>query len=308
MTRDSANGRSIRIFLRDGDPSGTRTAEITMSTTQAIAFRRRQLRKLGNELQEMIERPGAYILMGGGDEKDGREAYIGESEDVFSRLTTHNSASGKEFWEDTIVLVSKDANVTKSHARYVESLLLADAGDNRHWTLPNRQNPSKTAGRLPAPDRVDMCRFVAEAKILVGVLGCDIFRADRVNTAESATSQGDIDSGRSAVSFGFGGKEYDASMRLSDDDRFIVEAGSKARKVLTPTAPAAVRNLRDSLVGTGDLREQDGSLVFASDCIFSSVSAAAGVVSGASVNGRTAWKNDAGQTYGEWEAAEGDPR
>ena len=51
MTRDSANGRSIRIFLRDGEPSGARTAEITMSTTQAIAFRRRQLKKLGNELQ-----------------------------------------------------------------------------------------------------------------------------------------------------------------------------------------------------------------------------------------------------------------
>ena len=115
MTTNLPTGRSIRIFLRDGDPAGTRTAEITMSTTQAIAFRRSQLKNLGSELREMIARPGAYILMGGDDESAEREAYIGESEDVRRRLGTHNSASGKELWEDTIVLVSKDANVTKSH-------------------------------------------------------------------------------------------------------------------------------------------------------------------------------------------------
>lgn len=62
------------------------------------------------------------------------------------------------------------------------------------------------------------------------------------------------------------------------------------------------------MIGTGELRQEGTALVFASDCKFSSVSAAASVVSGASVNGRTAWKNDAGRTYGEWEAAEGDPR
>lgn len=241
MTMNPASGRSIRIFLWDGDPAGTRTAEITMSTTQAVAFRRSQLKDLGSELQEMIERPGAYILMAGDDEDAEREAYIGESENVRNRLATQSSARGKEFWEDTIVLVSKDANVTKSHARYVESLLLAEAGDSRHWTLPNRQNPSATAGRLPVADRVDMDRFVAEAKILVGVLGCDIFRAKRVKPADSAASKVEGIPKRPSVSFEYRGREYGATMHLSADGRFVVEKGSKARKVLAPTAPSVVK-------------------------------------------------------------------
>ena len=255
----------------------------------------------------MIERPGAYILMGG-DEGVEREAYIGESEDVLSRLRTHNSAKGKEFWEDTIVLVSKDANVTKSHARYVESLLLDEAEGNHGWTLPNRQNPSKTAGRLPAPDRVDMDRFVAEAKVLVGVLGCSLFRTKRVKHEDPGASRVDGDVRPSTVSFGYKGKEYEARMRPSPDGRFIVEAGSRARKALTRTAPTSVKHLRESMIDAGDLYETDASLVFASDYIFSSVSAAACVIYGGSVNGRAVWRNDAGQTYGEWEAADSDPR
>ena len=277
-----------------------------MSTTQAVGFRRNQLTKLGNELQEMIERPGAYILMGGDDADTEREAYIGESEDVFKRLKTHYSSKGtKEFWEDTIVLVSKDANLTKSHARYVESRLLSGAQGNPHWKLPNCQMPSDSAGRLPPADRVDMDRFVSEAKILIHVLGCDIFRSKRVKPNHSvAPNQSGAD--RPIETFSFSGGGYDAKMRLSPGG-YIVEAGSTARKELAAKAPKAVMRLRASMTEGGDLHAEGASLVFTSDYEFSSVSAAAGVVCGFSVNGRNAWKDDEGKTYGEWEASQGDP-
>ena len=38
--------RSINIFLLDGDPIGIRVAQVSMSTIQAIAFRRNQLRRV----------------------------------------------------------------------------------------------------------------------------------------------------------------------------------------------------------------------------------------------------------------------
>jgi hypothetical protein len=38
--------RSINIFLLDGDPDGVKVAQIAMSTIQAIAFRRNQLRRV----------------------------------------------------------------------------------------------------------------------------------------------------------------------------------------------------------------------------------------------------------------------
>ena len=53
--------RSINIFLLDGDPNGIRVAQISMSTIQAIALRRNQLRRVREAFPE-IERPGVYIL------------------------------------------------------------------------------------------------------------------------------------------------------------------------------------------------------------------------------------------------------
>ena len=59
--------RSINIFLLDGDPNGIRVAQISMSTIQAIAFRRNQLRRVREAFPE-IERPGVYILIGADDD------------------------------------------------------------------------------------------------------------------------------------------------------------------------------------------------------------------------------------------------
>ncbi|MDP2621423.1 MAG: GIY-YIG nuclease family protein [Hyphomicrobiales bacterium] len=119
---------SINIFLLDGDPGGIRVAQISMSTIQAIAFRRNQLRRVREAFPE-IERPGVYILIGTDDaEPDRLLSYIGESEGVGARLAFHNSNEqghdSKSFWTDTVVLISKDENLTKSHARYVEACLI----------------------------------------------------------------------------------------------------------------------------------------------------------------------------------------
>lgn len=107
--------RSINIFLLDGDPNGIRVAQISMSTIQAIAFRRNQLRRVREAFPE-IERPGVYLLIGT-DENDPDRliAYIGESEGIGARLYTHNSSDAgrdpKGFWTDTVVLISKDEKI-----------------------------------------------------------------------------------------------------------------------------------------------------------------------------------------------------
>ena len=97
--------RSINIFLLDGDPNGIRVAQISMSTIQAIAFRRNQLRRVREAFPE-IERPGVYILIGGDESEPDRQlAYIGESEGVGVRLSYHNSnetgRDAKGFWTVT---------------------------------------------------------------------------------------------------------------------------------------------------------------------------------------------------------------
>lgn len=268
-----------------------------MSTTQAMAFRRSQLPQAREDFKEMLRRPGVYILLGADDgPADQREAYIGESEDVYARIARHAAPKGgQEFWEDAIVLVSKDENLTKSHARYLESKLIALAKSNPRWNLPNRQEPDGDAGRLPMADRFDMNRFAEEAKILVGVLGCDIFRPMRVPGGDEAMED--------QPTFQIEGPAFKARMRVGPSGLFIVMAGSQARLDEVPSVPVGTKRLRKTMCKAGDLRAEGGNLVFSKDYGFKSVSSAAGVVRGASVSGRREWRDADGQSYGAWEAA-----
>ena len=206
------------------------------------------------------------------------------------------------------MLISKDENLTKSHARYVEACLMRSTGNNPRWSLPNSNMPSGNAGKLPLPDRAAMDEFVDQTKTLVGALGWDLFREVRGRPNEPAQSafelapaphlEGDV--------FFFRGEGFSATMRLSPSGDFVVLAGSKARVKTTATIPRGTIASRKTLLDTGILQEQDGFLVFANDYSFSSASAAAATVIGASANGRILWKLPDGRTYGDWESGQDD--
>jgi hypothetical protein len=303
--------RSINIFLLDGDPNGIRVAQISMSTIQAVAFRRNKLREVRETFPE-VERPGVYILIGEDDgEPDRQLAYIGESEAIGERLaywrSNENGRDAKTFWTDTVVLISKDENLTKSHARYVEACLIRAVGANPRWMLPNTKTPSLDAGKLPLQDRAAMDEFVDQTKTLVGALGSDLFREMRGKPVQAVSGVNDTTGdtqpgGTDEVRFFFRGQGFSAEMKLSSSGDFVVLAQSKARVKTTATIPRGTRALRNTLLETGVLEEDGDFLVFTSDYSFSSASAAAAAVIGASANGRIHWKLPDGRTYADWEA------
>jgi hypothetical protein len=138
-------GKSVRLFLADGTPGGLLTAEIMNWTGHIIAAPR-------SDLARLLDRPeagktGLYILLG--DDPAGLGgllAYIGEGDDVGRRLSQHarpEGTGGKDFWDLAIVVTSKDANLTKAHARYLESRFIAMAQQAARCRLDN--------GTAPAP-------------------------------------------------------------------------------------------------------------------------------------------------------------
>ncbi|WP_291207121.1 GIY-YIG nuclease family protein [Hyphomonas sp.] len=306
--------RSINIFLLDGDPNGIRVAQISMSTIQAIAFRRNQLRRVRETFPE-IERPGVYILIGADENHQDRQyAYIGESEGVGTRLSYHNSnessRDAKTFWTDTVVLISKDENLTKSHARYVESSLIRNIGGSVRWSIPNAKRPSDDAGKLPLQDRVDMDEFVDQTKTLVGALGWDLFREMKGRGPEMSGPSTDVAKAPPDVTavFSFIGEGYAAKMKVGPSGEFVVTEGSKARARTTPTVPRGTVALRETLMEKGVLRRDGDFLVFTNSYSFPSASAAAAAVIGASANGRILWKLPDGHTYADWEAGQEGPQ
>ncbi len=114
----------------------------------------------------------------------GSLAYIGEGDDVSKRLYQHSRSEdqgGKDFWEREIVLTSKDANLTKAHARNVESRLITLAQQANRARLVNGTAPMPLP--LPESDISDMEYFIAQAKIALPVLGVNLFRSTTVSNS-----------------------------------------------------------------------------------------------------------------------------
>jgi hypothetical protein len=127
-------GKSIRVYLADATVTGIRYAELVNWTGQAIACPRNRLTELASWPE--TSKPGVYFLFESrfGDSKP--IAYIGESENVCQRLTSHDR--NKEFWSEVVIFTSKDENLTKAHIKFLESSLvgLSKYADRYQLILP----------------------------------------------------------------------------------------------------------------------------------------------------------------------------
>lgn len=201
-----------------------------------------------------------------------------------------------------IAFVSKDENLTKSHARFVESLLIAAAKASKAWAVMNSQNPTDL-GKLPKPDECAMLEFVDQTKTLTSALGFDLFKV----TTGKLSSQPDALSEAAATGidsppFRYSGGDFDATAIVSGSTgEWVVKAGSKARLQETNTPPKGAKARRAELLDKQVLKDIGTALEFTADYAFSSASQAASVVGGGSVAGPQVWKLN-GKTYGDWEA------
>jgi len=103
----------IRIFLADGEPTGILLAEISNWTGKVLVAPRSQLDQLTK--RDGVRRTGVYLLVGPDpDDPSQALAHIGEGDNVLKRLLRRSWDEAKDFWERTVVIVSKDQNLTES--------------------------------------------------------------------------------------------------------------------------------------------------------------------------------------------------
>lgn len=161
---------------------------------------------------------------------------------------------------------------------------------------------------MPLPDRAAMEEFVDQTKTLVGALGWDLFREKRGRSTGSVQAVRDLLETPFVVSprFFFRGEGFAAEMELGPSGEFMVKSGSKARLRTTTTIPRGTTALRNTLLDKGVLHQDGNFLLFTSDYSFSSASAAAATIIGASANGRILWKMPDGRTYADWETDQGE--
>lgn len=294
-------GRSLRLFLVDGTPNGLLTAEIMNWTGHVLSGPR-------TKLSELVQRPecgrtGIYFLVGPNPENSFQPlVYIGESDDVATRLKQHNRAEdsgGKDFWEKVCLITSKDQNLTKSHVKYLESSLIRNAMSVGRCKLVNGQAHEYV--NLPESDQADMAFFVEQIRTMLPVLGFDFLRATSrpASRSEFATESTPEPSPR--FTFKMPRSQIVANAQEVDGE-FLVLSGSNARSSWEGVT-GGYENLFNQLCESGVLVEDENGLRrFAVDYAFSSPSAAAAVIAGRSANGRKSWLVDGSSlTYGAWQ-------
>ncbi len=295
QTNSITEDTTITVYLEDGNPNGVITAQISNWTGKVLIAPRSQLEKLAKRKE--LERTGVYILVGDDPERSLKDrVYIGQTDKILTRLAQHNSDKKKEFWDRTIIIVSKDDNLNTAHVHYLESRIIqltiqAERASIQNQTSPETPNLPET--ELPYPKG-----FLKRLQILLPVLGFD-FMVPVPRPTPQKDAQGKLGSVSSPI-FQYKGKDFDAEAG-EVEGVFVVLAGSKFRSSTFPSMPKGYAELRGQLIQNEKFIEQNGFLVLNTNFEFSSPSAAAVIVSGTRVNGRNAWKTkDTDETYNNW--------
>ena len=236
---------------------------------------------------------GVYILVGSSESSpSGHAVYIGESDDVWYRLTKHDNS--KDFWDWVVIFVSKDDNLTKAHIRWLEATLIREINAAKRAEVMNSNEP--VGGRLPEADTADMETFFENVRLLLPTLGVNVFAVE--SGASGKTVQ------KSALRLELKIDEVQAECVVVDG-QFLLQPGSIARLVEGNSLGRGTRALRESLKSSGVLVPDGKLLRFSQEYAFDSPSGSAAVVVGNSINGRLAWKvKGTGETYKEWQESQ----
>ena len=277
-------GKTIKIFLIDGEPNGRMSCELSNWTGKAYKIPRIKIKDCVD--REDLNNTGVYLLFGKND-SDKDIVYIGEAEAILKRLNQH--LTQKDFWNETIVFVSKGDNLNKAHIKYLESRLFEIATQAKRYNIENSVSPTQSS--ISESDKAEMEEFIENIKMLVNTLGHKLFDEKREIKPQQKQEYFYIKAARGADGQG-----------VQTSEGFVVFKDSKATLKTVNSFLENFVNLRNRLIEEKILINKGEYFEFTEDYIFSSPSAAASIVMGRTANGFTEWKQKDGTTLKDFES------
>jgi hypothetical protein len=283
-------GKKLTVYMIDGNAYGPRLSEIGNWVGKAIYSPRATVNKIMSRPE--FDNPGIYCLKGDPtDDAFGEKIYIGEAENIKSRLKQHLSDPNKDF-KELIFFVSKDELLTKTQIRYLESRLVQLALAAKTAQIANGNSPSQPT--LHEADISDMEYFLEQIKLILPVMG---FKFLISSTADQRPVETNEES-KAQETYFIKTRTFKATMTETDQG-YIIAKGSEAKKSLSKSCTETYINVRRKLVETKIMVENGDKLIFAEDAVFNSPSAASNMVLGRNSNGFTEWVNEKGLTFKE---------
>ena len=287
-------GKSIQLFLMDGEASGR--IKCTLANWTGVAFKipRTELDKCKD--RDDLKQSGVYFLFGTSDETGKGVVYIGQAgarkngEGILNRLQEHKRNPEKDYWTEAVVFTTSNNSLGATEISYLENRFCNTALVANRYEVRNGNDP--TSGNITEEKESEMEEFIDYAKVIMGTLGHKLFEPlgkPVVNVSESNINdavQGTVGLHLARNIKKVGRIEADG---VQTTEGFVVLQGSHIASVDDNTIPVVIKERRKKA-------NIDENGILQEDMLFTSPSYAAMFVIGKSANGLTSWKTSDGKT------------
>lgn len=274
--------KTIQMYIFNGNPNGRIMCELSNWNGRVYKISR-------NDIFEFSKRSdagntGVYFLFGK-DDTNSDTIYIGEAEDMLTRIRQH--LKDINYWNDCILVISKDNLLNKAHVKYLENKFYLMAQKSGRAIIINKTIP--TCSSISEYDEAMLEEFMSNTKLLVNTLGYKVF---------DSIEESSIKKNQAEVIFYINAARGADAKGIIVADGFAVLKNSKIAASTAPSMSISLKNLRTKLINDKII---DENFKFTKDYIFTSPSLAASIVMGRNANGRTEWKTSDHKTLKEFE-------
>ncbi len=274
-----ARGKTIKLFLMDGEPKGR--IKCSLANWTGVAYKipktmMEQCKDIG-----VLQQSGVYFLFGT-DKEDNPVVYVGQAGMrkngkglLYRIMEPHDSIE----WTEAVMFTTTNNSLGPTEINYLENRFRNLALESGLYKVRNGNDPNP--GNPTEETISELEEFIDYAKIVMGALGHKVFEPPVSPTLESD---------RDAIHLHMSYKKGRASGQRTSDG-FVVFKGSVINPETTKSCPEQVHKLRKKYA---DKINEENELT--SDIPFSSPSAAACFIGGASLNGMDHWQDDEGRS------------
>ena len=289
----SIRGKSINLFLMDGDANGRIKCTLANWTGVAYKIPRTELDKCKE--RDDLKQSGVYFLFGKSDETEKGVVYIGQAgarkngEGILNRLQEHKRNPEKDYWTEAIVFTTSNNSFGPTEISYLENRFCNLAIEANRYEVKNGNDP--TSGNITEEKESEMEEFIDYAKVIMGTLGHKLFEPINKFTMTKSEESAVKDKNTACLYLertikGVGKVEAKGTQTT---EGFVVLKGSYISLIDDDNIPSVIKERRKN----APVNEQG---VLQEDMLFTSPSYAAVFVIGKIANGLTSWKTKNGQT------------
>lgn len=294
----ATRGKSINLFLMDGNASGRMKCTLANWTGIAYKIPRTELDKCKE--RDDLKQSGVYFLFGTSEQTGDNMVYIGQAgarkngEGILYRLYEHKRNPDKDYWTEAVVFTTSNNSFGPTEISYLENRFCNIANEAKRYIVKNGNDP--TPGNITEEKESELEEFIDYAKIIMGTLGHKVF--EPLDEVAKITATIEPNEHKELVLYmkrksRKSGHIIEASCKQTNEG-FVVMAGSHIETIDSESIPSAIKKTRE----TSNI---DAHGILQENVLFRSPSYAAAFVIGGHANGLIEWKSANGKTLKEIE-------